>query len=79
MDYGRALDDINKALSLDPTYVKAWMHKGNIELALKQYHRSLRSFSRGLEIDSNDVGCMEGLKKTHMRVQEVGRMVNGEW
>lgn len=39
MDYGRALADIEKALALDPKYVKAWLRKGNIELALKQYHR----------------------------------------
>ena len=28
MDYGRALDDIQKALELDPTYVKAYHRRG---------------------------------------------------
>ena len=72
MDYGRALADIEKALALDPKYVKAWLRKGNIELALKQYHRSIRSFMHGLEIDPEDKGCKEGVEKTQMRVQEVG-------
>ena len=71
MDYGRALDDIQKALELDPQYVKAYMRRGNIEFALKQYHRAKRSFARGLEIDEKDAGCQEGLEKTVRKIFEV--------
>ena len=48
------------------------MRRGNIEFALKQYHRAKRSFMAGLEIDENDVGCKEGLEKTVAKVYEVG-------
>jgi len=72
LDYGRALSDINKALELDPKYVKAWVRKGNIEMVLKQYHKSIRSFMHGLEIDPEDAACQEGVRKTQEHVREVG-------
>ena len=71
MDYGRAMNDINKALELDPKYIKAYVRRGNIEFALKQYHKALRSFKEGLAINENDEGCLEGLQKTMTRISEV--------
>ena len=44
MDFNGAKTQIEKALELDPKYVKAWARKGDIECAFKEYHKAMDSY-----------------------------------
>lgn len=46
MDFYAAYEDINKALELEPNYVKAYARKGNIEIVQKEYHKAIDSFKK---------------------------------
>jgi stress-induced-phosphoprotein 1 len=68
MDFNGAKKQIEKALELDPKYVKAWARKGDIEFAFKEYHKALDSYKQGLELDPDNAACKEGLRKTTQQI-----------
>merc|ERR1712137_1312412 len=47
----------------DEKYVKAWARKGDIEVLMKENHKAMESYKKGLELDSTNAACKEGLKK----------------
>lgn len=63
MDFNGAKKNIEKAIELDPKYVKAWARKGDIEVLMKENHKALESYKAGLAMDSTNAACREGLKK----------------
>eukprot|EP00584_Thalassiosira_punctigera_P024679 CAMPEP_0172551026 /NCGR_PEP_ID=MMETSP1067-20121228/35199_1 /TAXON_ID=265564 ORGANISM="Thalassiosira punctigera, Strain Tpunct2005C2" /NCGR_SAMPLE_ID=MMETSP1067 /ASSEMBLY_ACC=CAM_ASM_000444 /LENGTH=586 /DNA_ID=CAMNT_0013338743 /DNA_START=52 /DNA_END=1812 /DNA_ORIENTATION=+ len=63
MDFNGAKKNIEKAIELDPKYVKAWARKGDIEVLMKENHKALESYKAGLAIDSTNSTCKEGLRK----------------
>lgn len=63
MDFNGAKKNIEKAIDLDPKYVKAWARKGDIEVLMKENHKALESYKAGLGIDSSNASCKEGLRK----------------
>lgn len=63
MDFNGAKRHIEEALALDPKYVKAWARKGDIEVLMKENHKAMDSYRKGLEIDPSNVTCRDGLQK----------------
>lgn len=63
MDFGGAKRNIEEALELDPKYVKAYARKGDIEVLMKENHKAMESYRKGLEIDATNVACRDGLNK----------------
>lgn len=63
MDFNGAKRHIEEALDLDPKYVKAWARKGDIEVLMKENHKAMDSYRKGLEIDPESAICREGLRK----------------
>ena len=63
MDFNGAKREIEVALDLDPKYVKAWARKADIEVLMKENHKALESYKKGLEIDPNNAVCRDGLRK----------------
>ena len=59
----QAKREVEKALELDPKYVKAWARKGDIEIVLKEYHKAMESYKSGLGLDPDNGPCKEGLRK----------------
>mmetsp|Transcript_5906 Transcript_5906/g.14172 ORF Transcript_5906/g.14172 Transcript_5906/m.14172 type:complete len:179 (-) Transcript_5906:72-608(-) len=53
-----------KALDLDPKYVKAIARKGDIEFLRKEYHKALETYQKGLTIEPDNKACKDGLQKT---------------
>merc|ERR1712038_1047888 len=47
----------------DPKYVKAWARKADIEVLMKENHKALESYKKGLELDPSNAVCKEGLRK----------------
>jgi len=63
MDFGGASRQVDVALELDPKYVKAWARKGDIQMYMKEYHKAVESYKKGMEIDANNAACKEGFRK----------------
>ncbi len=62
-DFNGAKREIEIALEIDPKYVKAFARKGDIEVYMKEYHKAMESYRKGLELDQENSACLEGLKK----------------
>jgi stress-induced-phosphoprotein 1 len=51
VDFTRARDCFDKALSKDSKYIKAYAKKADCHFFLKEYHKALETFEAGLKID----------------------------
>lgn len=63
MDFNGAKREVEVAVDLDPKYVKAWARKGDIEVLLKESHKAMDSYRKGLSLDPDNTACKEGLRK----------------
>lgn len=72
MDFNGAKREVEKAIELDPKYVKAWARKGDIEIVMKENHKAMDSYKMGLNIDPQNSACKEGLRKV-MQLINYGR------
>jgi len=70
MDWGSALEDIETCLKIDPTFVKAYIRKGKIQQYLKQYHKALETYDKGLALDPEASELMEGKRATLRAINE---------
>lgn len=68
MDFNGARREVEKALDLDPKYVKAWARKGDIEMVMKEFHKAMDSYKAGLEIDPKNPACKQGLQKVTAQI-----------
>ncbi len=70
MDFNGAKREIEVALDLDPKYVKAWARKADIEVLMKENHKALESYKKGLALDPNNAVCREGLRKVTAMINQ---------
>jgi stress-induced-phosphoprotein 1 len=63
-DFIGAKNNCEKALELDKNYVKAWAKKGDIEFFMKEYHKAMESYKKGLAVEPGNTLCTQGLNKT---------------
>ena len=63
MDFNAAKREVDKALELDEKYVKAWARKGDIECLMKEYHKAMESYQKGLGLEPDNKACREGMQK----------------
>ena len=68
MEFPSALTAIEKCLSLDPNFNKAYGKKGQIHFGLKEYHKAIECYEKGLKIDPNSTECKEGLVNVNKRM-----------
>lgn len=68
MDFNGAKREIEVALDLDPAYVKAWARKGDIEMVMKESHKAMESYKKGLALDPSNASCKEGLQKVSAQI-----------
>jgi tetratricopeptide (TPR) repeat protein len=52
--YEEALQDLNRALELDPNNTQALGLRGNTYLTMKRYEQALRDLNRALQLDPNN-------------------------
>eukprot|EP01113_Clastostelium_recurvatum_P040462 TRINITY_DN6293_c0_g1_i11.p1 TRINITY_DN6293_c0_g1~~TRINITY_DN6293_c0_g1_i11.p1 ORF type:complete len:689 (+),score=82.44 TRINITY_DN6293_c0_g1_i11:43-2109(+) len=63
--YERALADADKALSLDPSYLKAIGRKALVHLRMQSYEEALRYYKRALSFSPSDATYKKGLEACH--------------
>jgi stress-induced-phosphoprotein 1 len=63
MDFNGAKKHVDMALELDPKYVKAWSRKGDIAILMKENHKALEAYQKGLNIDPENKACQQGVVK----------------
>jgi stress-induced-phosphoprotein 1 len=68
MDFNGAKTQIEKAIELDPKYVKAWIRKGDIEMAFKEHHKAMDSYKQAMELEPENTQAKEGLKKVTIAI-----------
>ncbi len=68
LDFNGAKREVEKALEIDPKYVKAWARKGDIEIVMKEFHKAMDSFNKGLGLEPDNPACKEGLRKVTQQI-----------
>lgn len=71
MDFGNAMTDCEKAISLNPAYVKAYARKAAIQALLKEYHKALATYDQGLHVEPDNAELLDGKRKVVMKINEV--------
>ena len=69
MEFTYALKDAEKCLQLDPNFVKAYLRKGTCHHFMKEYHKALDSFDKGLKLDPENKELKEAKLKTMQAIQ----------
>ena len=70
-----ALKDAEKAIEIDPNFVKAYTRKGHAQFFMKEYEKAMATYQQGLDKDPNN----EELKNAMMRcVEQINRLNRGE-
>lgn len=58
------LKDAEKCLQFDPTFIKGYSRKAQCHNLLKEYHKALEAYDKGLKIDPQNKECQDGKAKT---------------
>lgn len=69
--YGMAITDANKALSLDPTYIKAYYRRAAAFMALNQPKKALEDFKKVAELQSEN----NSDKYIHVKIKECEKLI----
>lgn len=69
MEFPSALKDAERCLELDPTFVKAYLRKGNCHHLMKEYHKAMKSYDEGLKLDAGNAELTAAKNKTIMAIQ----------
>ena len=64
MEFPHAMKDIDRCLEIDPNFVKAYLRKGTCHHLMKEYHKALATFDKGLKIDPDNKDLQEAKMKT---------------
>ena len=71
MAFPQGLDDCNKAIKMNPAFVKAYTRKGAIEFLMKDYKKALDTYGSGLRMEPENQECKDGLERTAAAINEV--------
>lgn len=64
-----AKKDAEKALEIDDKFVKAWARKAKAHQLMKEYHKSIECFEKGMTLDPENKECKEGYAQTMNLIQ----------
>lgn len=65
-DLQRALNYVSQAVETDPSLTEAWLHKGEVELALAEGDSGLNAFTQGARLPAGGVRGLMGVVRSHI-------------
>jgi len=58
--YQNSMGDLERSLSIDPVYVKAWARKGQLLSMASEVRQALAAYERGLKVEPQNPDCLVG-------------------
>lgn len=74
--YDEVIDHCEQSIALKPSYVKAYSRMGSAHLHLKDYDAAVDAFRHGLEIDSFNAACRDGLAEAERKLSQRQSVAN---
>lgn len=71
-NFAAAKQACEKALELDEKYIKAIAKKGDLEMLMKEYHKAIETYKKGLTIDPTNAACKSGLQRVNTAIYNEG-------
>ena len=65
-NYSESIAYFDIAIKQDPTYIDAWLHKGDAQRAMKDYNASLQSYKGALQVKNNTKAAWSGMIETYI-------------
>ena len=72
MEPVRGKEDAEKCISLDPNFIKGYIRKGTCHQLMKEYHKAMETYEKGLKIEPENQELKEGYAKTLRLIQTAG-------
>ncbi|KAG1684796.1 hypothetical protein DVH05_009403 [Phytophthora capsici] len=69
--YTEVIDHCEQSIALKPSYVKAYSRMGSAQVQLKDFDGAIDTFRRGLEVDSTNAACRDGLADAERKRRQV--------
>jgi tetratricopeptide (TPR) repeat protein len=57
------LEDAEKCIELDPTFLKGYLRKANAQFLMDNYESALATYIEGLKCDPNSLAVIDGLRR----------------
>jgi stress-induced-phosphoprotein 1 len=71
-NFAAAKQACENALELDEKYVKAIAKKGDLEMLMKEYHKAIETYKKGLTIEPSNAACKQGLQRVQTAIYNEG-------
>ncbi|KAK3131705.1 hypothetical protein QOZ80_6AG0510180 [Eleusine coracana subsp. coracana] len=59
----QALEDAEKCIELDPTFLKGYLRKARVQFLMENYENSMATYLEGLKCDPNNLDVLDGLRR----------------
>jgi len=66
MEFNLAMKDCDRCIELDPSFIKGYLRKGHICIALKNYQKAGEAFEMAKELDKDNQEAIEGYRQAMM-------------
>jgi len=68
MKPNEAMKEVEKALEIDPKFIKAMLRKGMIHNLVKEHHKAMETFRKVLDLEPDNTEAKEGIKATEYKI-----------
>lgn len=72
MSLSEAFADTEKALEIDPNFLRAHQRHCTVQMMMKRYHKALTSYEKAMKLFPNDAEIKEGYYKCVSKINEGG-------
>ncbi|XP_039805953.1 U-box domain-containing protein 70-like isoform X2 [Panicum virgatum] len=62
-DFPQGLEDAEKCVELDPTFLKGYLRKAKVQFLMERYENALATYLEGLRCDPNNLEVLDGLRR----------------
>jgi tetratricopeptide (TPR) repeat protein len=59
----QGLEDAEKCIELDPTFLKGYVRKAKVQFLLGDYENAMATYQEGMRCDPNNPEVLDGLKR----------------